>query len=43
MKYQHRDHFLESGEPFHVCGDRHNDINSSADAGQEQETTDSIQ
>jgi hypothetical protein len=43
MKYQYRNHFLECGETFYIRGDRHNDINGSADAGQEQEAADNIQ
>ena len=39
MKYQRRNRLRKSGETFHVRGDRHDDINASADAGQKQQTT----
>ena len=42
VEYQRRDYLPEGGEPLHVCGDRHDDVNGSADAGQQQDTAQNI-
>ena len=36
VKCQRWNQLFDSGEPLHMCGDRHNDVDASADAGQKQ-------
>ena len=38
VKYEYRNHLAESRKSFRMCGDRHDDVDGSADAGQKQDT-----
>ena len=42
VENQRRNHILERSEAFGVRGDRHDNINASADSRQKQDATDNI-